>query len=209
MGQVRTNFSLQHLMAAAKLAREVRRIEEANRGSAFGPFFEDVLGASVGCVLLAVAGSEAYINEIFVDRAKYFTDRDKVLLDLWWREFEQKRPIDKYDLAVRLSTGGPLDEGSATVQSLDRLSRLRNALTHFKPEWPNEAVDHEKLGAKIEGYVVRSPWFPKENLFPRAWASHGTSKWAVSTVISFITEFSQTSGIQNRLEKHVTRLCPE
>jgi hypothetical protein len=133
-GQVRTNFSLQHLIVAAKLAREVRQVEETNRGSAFGPFFEDALGASVGCVLLAAAGAEAHINEVFVDRGKYFAGRDQVLLDLCWLEFEQKRPIDKYDLAMRLSTGKPLDRGSTTAQSFDRLAHLRNALTHFKPE---------------------------------------------------------------------------
>ena len=209
VGQVRTNFSVQHLMAAAKLARDAKRVEEANRGQAFGSFFEEVLGASAGCVLLSAAAAEAYVNEVFIDRASNFSGRDQLTLDLFWEEFEQKSPMAKYDLALRLSVQQRLDAGNRTSQSLGRLTDLRNALTHFKPEWPDEAVKHPKLSRQIAGYVVRSQWFPDEDLFPRAWASHGTCRWAVSTVIDFVADFSTRSGIQNRLGKQIARLDPE
>ena len=94
-------------------------------------------------------------------------------------------------------------------QSFDRVIRLRNALTHFKPEWPSEAVEHEKLSKRLSNYAARSPWFPDEDLFPRAWATHETSVWAVSTVLGFIVDFSVKSGVTDRLRKHMSRLDPK
>src|SRR3954454_16937035 len=79
--RTRINFSLQHLLVAARLSREVAALEQTNIASPFGSFFDDILGASSGCVLLATAGVEAYINEIFTSRKDYFSARDHVLLD--------------------------------------------------------------------------------------------------------------------------------
>jgi hypothetical protein len=165
-----------------------------------------VLGDSVGCVLLASAALEAYVNELFADRAEHFSARDQALLDLLWAEYERKPVLEKFDLALRLRTGTPLDRATKTTRAVDRLIRLRNALIHFKPEWFDEPAEHEKLSRKLEGYVGRSPWLPNEPLFPRAWATHSTTSWAVSSVVDFIASFSAASGIADRVAKFKDRL---
>jgi hypothetical protein len=200
------NFAVQHLLVAARLAQEVDTVETSNAGAEFGSFHEVVLGSSVACVVLASAALEAYVNEIFADRAEHFSARDHALLNLLWTEYERKGVLDKFDLALRLRTGTVLDRGTTSVRAVDRLIRLRNALTHFKPEWFDEPAEHEKLSQKLEGYVGRSPWLPNEPLFPRAWATCSTTSWAVSTVLDFIACFSVASGIPDRVAKFRDRL---
>lgn len=200
------NFSAKHLLTAAKLAREVGSIEDANKSADFGSFFEEVIGGSVSCVVLVSASLEAYANELFANRNKYFTEHDRTVLDMLWEQYERKPPIDKFDLALRIRKGQPLDRGDKTVQGVCRVVDLRNALVHFKPESLDEQAEHEKLSKRLEGHVSRSPWFPDEPLFPRAWATHETTAWAVSTVLQFVRDFSAISGIEDRLCKFRDRL---
>jgi hypothetical protein len=149
------NLAAQHLLGAARLAREVDAVERENAGREFGPFFDVVFSSSIGAVVLAAAAAEAYSNEIFADRGNHFAAREQSLINLLWSEYEQKSVIDKFDLALRLRTGAALDRGSAATQALDRLVRLRNGLMHFKPEWFGEDGEQAKLSRKLEGYVGR------------------------------------------------------
>lgn len=63
-----THFGVPHLIAAARHSRAVKALEDENIGKPFGPFYDEVLGDSSACILLCVAGLEAYINEFFADR---------------------------------------------------------------------------------------------------------------------------------------------
>jgi hypothetical protein len=205
-GRTRTNFAVQHLLVAARLAREVNTVEAENVGAEFGPFYDIVLGSSAGCVVLAAASLESYANETFADRSEHFSSHDQLVLDLLWQEYEQKGVLDKFDLALRLRTGRTLDRGTHGSQAVDRLIRLRNALMHFKPEWVDEADEHAKLSSRLEGYVGRSPWLLDEPLFPRAWATGSSAAWAVASVVSFVAAFATASGIPDRLSKFRDRL---
>lgn len=199
--RMRANFSVQHLMAAARLAREVAITEAANQGRPFGPFYEIIFGSSVGCVVLASAAAEAYINELFADRLEFFPGHAHTLLDALWGEFEQKTVVAKFDLAHRLRMGRGIDKGAPPAQALDRLFKLRNALVHFKPEWDDEVANHERLSKQLEGYAGRSPWRLHEPLFPQAWATTVTTSWAVSAVLAFVSIFSAVTGLPDRLQQ--------
>jgi len=203
---MRMSLPFHHLLAAAKIAREIAAIETANQDAPFGSFYDDILGASVGCVVLSAAAAEADVNEVFADRERHFSAHDRGVLDLLWNAYEQKSVIEKYELALKLRGGAALDNGARWVQSLARLLKLRNALIHFKPEWDDEQVEQVRLGKKLEGYVSRSPWFPGEPLFPRAWATAGTASWSVTTVVEFIRRFAELAGIPDRLAKFRERL---
>src|SRR5512142_1025024 len=63
--RARMLFSIQHLLVAARLAREVTATENENIGCPFGNFYTRILGSSVGCILLSTAAAEAYVNELF------------------------------------------------------------------------------------------------------------------------------------------------
>jgi hypothetical protein len=206
VGAFRMNLSVHHLLVAARLAREVRSVENANAGAEFGDFYDVILGSSMGCIVLAAAGAEGYINEVFADRGKLFTGHDQAVLTLLWDKCEMGSALDKFDLAVKIRTGAPMDRGVLAVQDFDRLFKLRNGLAHFKPEWSDEQAGHLKLSRQLEGYVSRSPWLAGEPLFPRAWATGATASWAIRTVVSFIGHFSSVCGIPNRVSKFEDRL---
>jgi hypothetical protein len=46
------------------------------------------------------------------------------------------------------------------------LVALRNGLTHFKPEWDDEAKRHKELSNKLQGHFAPSPFLPDQSLFP-------------------------------------------
>jgi len=204
--RVRTDLDVQYLLAAASLARDVHAVEGSNAERPFGDFFEKVLGYSTGCVVLAAASLEAYVNQLFADRAQHFSVHDETVVDLIWTEYEKKSALEKFGLALSLRTGTRLDRGRATSQSIDRLIRLRNALVHFSPEWFDELGKHVQLSKQLEHYAGRSPWFPDEPLFPRAWATSSTTAWAITSVRQFVTAFAVASGLPDRFEKFSGRL---
>jgi hypothetical protein len=207
VGHVRANLAVQHILGAAHLSRGLASLEQSNPSRPSGNEFDERFGISVSCIFLAVASVEAYVNEIFSDRKDHFSLHDQNLLGLLWVEYESTKTIDKFDLALRLRNGNALDRGSSSVQSLDRLILLRNALTHFKPEWSYEAEKHAQLCKRLGGYVRCSPWLPDESVFPYAWAHSGSTAWAIMTVTRFVSEFSAAAGIQNRLEPFLPRLA--
>lgn len=207
-GEVRANLSLQHLRAAAMFSRQVGQLEVANAGKPFGAFFDELTGASAACVIMAFAGAEAYINEVFVDRKRHFPGQDPVALTLLWQELEEESIKKKYDSAHRLAGAGCIEWGVAPNQGFDLLRKLRNALTHFTPEWPSEAVAHERLSNQLVSVATASAWRSNEPLFPSAWVSHGSTVWAVSAATEFIRGFCASSGIENRLAKHSALIDP-
>lgn len=208
--RTRTNFAVQHLLAAARFSRLVGQIEGENKDQPFGPFWEEVLAFSIGCVVCAVAAIEAYANEIFADREKSFPARDPELVEKLWEKFEQSSTIDKFDLALFLLNRPKLEKGSQPIQNLDGLIRLRNALTHFKPEWDDERIEHAKVSDRLKGRFAPSQLFgPNEPLFPRAWATHGCTRWAVETCLSFARIFEASADFPSKFEKFSDRLKTE
>lgn len=208
-GSLRTkvHFAVQHLLGAARLAREIHDIECEHAGQPLSLFFDDVIGASCGAVMLSVASIESFANEVFSERLRHFPASPEALVKLLWAEYERKSVIDKFELAVRLRSGGELDRGARPVQSLDVLVRLRNAIVHFKPEWFGDAPAHERLSRQMENLAVRSAWLPNEPLFPRAWVSHGSATWAVRTVMDFAQYLSQLSGVPDPYQQFSMRLA--
>lgn len=205
-GCVKMQFAVQHLLAATRLVRDILSLETANVGHPASSFLDDIVGASCGVVMLAVASLEAYANEVFDGRLQHFPTYPASLIDLLWEQFERHNPRDKFQLAAELC-GRQLDAGDNPVQSLDCLCALRNGIVHFKPAWFGDAPAHEKLSKQLEYRAVRSAWLPEEPLFPRAWASHGTAMWAVQTVTGFAQHFSSVSGLPDPYLQFAAKAC--
>lgn len=206
-GTSRVNLSVLHLLSAASFSRAAASIEEANAGRLFGEFWEGILAQSTATVLISVAALEAYANELFVDHAKIFPDlRIEVMAHLW-ELYEQKPPLEKYEFAILLKKGQPLERGTSPYRDVAALVKLRNALTHFKPEWEDQQVQHAKVSSLLKGKFISSPFMPStEALFPKAWASHGCTSWAVRSVVDFIFEFERRADLPSRLSPFVERL---
>jgi hypothetical protein len=203
----RVNLSIAHLLAAAMFSRAAGALESLNTGQPFGEFWMDIQANAIGAIFTSVAGLEAFANELFVDHATVFPDiRPEVMAKLW-ELYEQKRTLEKYEFALLLRHGNPFHAGRSTYQNIDVLIKLRNALTHFKPEWSDQAVEHAKLSKYLQPRIKPSPFFPKnEPLFPRAWAGHSSTQWAIRAVVSFILEFETSAKLPSRLQSYRQRL---
>jgi hypothetical protein len=190
------NLAVQHLLAAARFSREVGVLENEHVGQRFGAFWESIFHSSIACVLTSVASLESYANELFSDREKVFLGYHPDLLHELWETYEQKPILAKFEFALLLLNKPEINRGASPYQDIKVLIDVRNALTHFRPEWMNEADEHAKISAKLDGKIVGSPFLPEsEILFPRRWASHNCTTWAVSSVTAFARNFEQHAGL--------------
>jgi len=204
---MRISFSVVHLLSAATFSRAAGAIEAANAGKPLEDFWDDLQAQALAVVLTAVAGLEAFANELFVDHAEVFPELRLEVMAKLWELYEQKPILEKYEFALLLRQGKPFDRGAHPYQDVVALIKLRNALTHYKPEWSDQQEEHAKVSSVLQYKASPSPFFPSsESLFPRAWASHGSTQWAVRTVLAFIQAFEQQAGIQSRIQPYVARL---
>lgn len=149
-----------------------------------------------------MAALEAYANELFVDHTEVFPELRMDIMAKLWELYEQKPILEKYDFALLLRQGSPFDRGASPHQDISALIKLRNALTHYKPEWSNAQIEHAKVSNALKNRAVASSFFPvSESLFPRAWASHGTTRWAVRSVVSFLRDFEQRASLESRIAR--------
>jgi hypothetical protein len=205
----RMNYSAPNLTSAAMFSRRVGEIEAAHLGRELGAFWEDILAHATACIFLSVAGLESYANEVFVDRHKHFPGQAEDFLRMLWSTFKEKSVLEKFDLALLLRGNSPLEKGTEPVQSVQALVRLRNALIHFKPEWENEQDAHQKLSTQLCRYFNRSVFLASDaGLFPRAWACHECTQWAVIAVLRLIEHFEERAGLPANMGDLSRRLTP-
>lgn len=204
----KVNLAVQHMLAAAHFSREVDRLEQENAGKPFGAFWENILHHATACVLMAVASLESYANELFSDRVKVFQGFSESLLHELWKTYEQKPIIEKFEFALLLLGKPKLSRGARPFQDVKVLIDLRNALTHFKPEWENEADEHEKISAKLTGKIEGSSFLNDRLLFPRRWACHSCTAWAVRSAMDFAAEFEKVTGLEVKYGGDQIRYMP-
>jgi hypothetical protein len=207
--RTQTRFSVQHLLAAAHFSRQVAQIEGTNAGKGFGGFFEEILTNATACVFTCAASLEAYANEFYIDRGVNFPDLRAEVADRLWELFEQKPILEKFDLALLLKNRPALDRGTRPTQDVNAVVSLRNALTHFKPEWEDEKETHAKVSRQLQGRFAPSQFLPNEStVFPRQWACHGCTSWAVSSCLGYIRAFETAAGLAPKFDKFASRLAP-
>jgi hypothetical protein len=91
---------------------------------------------------------------------------------------------------------------------------LRNELVHFKPEWSNEAevqgkaTVHTKVSQRLASKIETSPFLPGEPPFPRAWATHSCTKWAVKTALAFGSSIAKHFDQKNVFDQFAERAAP-
>jgi hypothetical protein len=208
----KAHFSLQHLLAAAAFSREVAELEQRHAGEAFGPFFDDILARCTAAVLSADACVEAYANELLLDPIGTFSASDELIHGVYFRAgLERRTPHEKLDVVLRLRLHRD-DLTSAKLAGFDdvgKLASLRNALVHFKPEWMDSTSGpHDKLSRQLAQRFRGSPFLEKsERLFPRRWASHSCTSWAVSAVLTYLQAFEAAAGLPRRFEQFSDRLA--
>ena len=94
-----------------------------------------------------------------------------------------------------------MNQGNRPYQDVAAMIDLRNSLTHFKPEWEDEADRHQKLSERLRGRFTPSPFLSDALIFPRRWATYGATKWAVESCLSFAEEFEGLADLGPKYDK--------
>lgn len=202
-------FAVQHLLSASLFSRQVGELERANMGQEFGPFFEQILANASACVFACIASLEAYANEFYIDREVNFPHLQSDVAERFWQLFGQKPILEKFELALLLKNQPVLDRGKNPTQDIKALVNLRNALTHFRPEWEDEKQAHQTLSNQLQGKFKPSQFLPDEGtIFPLQWACHSCTTWAVTSCRKYLSAFESRAGIESKFQKFESRLLP-
>ncbi|MBR0700141.1 hypothetical protein JQ599_09540 [Bradyrhizobium diazoefficiens] len=194
----RVNNGLPYLMAAARFSRLVGASEQAN-GPSFGDVWDELRDHATACLFMTDAAIESYANELFADAAVIFPAELHAGLDLLWSKIEKRETtFDKLDLALELRGKPKLDRKSKEFKAVMLVNRLRNELTHFKPEWSHQRKKHKSLSEELKGLFVLNPWFANEGAFPQGWVGHSCTVWAVTSAVTFLLDFEAQAGLANR-----------
>lgn len=208
---MKTYYSIQHIKAAAYLARRASVIES----DVMHDTSEDAvaLKAYVSSVLFSsVAFLEALANEMFADAMQsdggHLSDlpaHDRALLaSIGETESVQKASIlAKYDLLLRGAGKAPLSKDTELYRSVATLVKLRNEIVHYKASFFDVGTEgmvragsfhQSKLPQQIKGkFNFRKNASP---LSGDGWLSHGCAQWAVTSVIAFADSVFNSLGVQ-------------
>lgn len=150
-------------------AHKLAEIEERERASGLGSWWDEVLADATAAVLLTVAALEAYINEALADGEKHILPPQLAIWHYHRGAIDRSSMLEKYDWLLILLGREKLNRGAPPTQDIIKLIELRNRLLHFRPEWNNDAKQHLELSEQLRGkFQARTDLFPNETLFPRA-----------------------------------------
>jgi len=205
------NFARQHIEAASYFAECSAKVEDqllVTKGQDKTP----KLGHRayvVGAVVSAVMGLETCINEIYLDACDMnkqkltgLSEQEMLLLAEWWPHLEKLRSntLLKYQHALLIVGKKPMSKGENLYQDTDSLIRLRNALTHYRPEWEDSLDVHADLRDRLRGRFVLNRLTTASHLwFPHQCLGDGCARWAVKTAREFVSTFCDRLGIPPRL----------
>ena len=205
----RSNFAVQHLMAAARFSRMCGEIEERNKGLPLGPFFDDEFACVSATVLLATASLESYINEVWADGEKAFPGLEASARVQLMELTEGKPILEKFQRTLRVKGFAPLPEAQQPYVDTRAVVSLRNALVHFKPEWHHQQVKHKSIEDLLKGKFELNPFVGETGVFfPQRCMSHGCTTWVVHTVQRFVDAFCARAQLENKYLKFQDRVDP-
>lgn len=199
------NFSKQHLAGAKVFAAEAKSIETTTP-----PPDENVRvkhrAYVTTAILSAVAFLEASINEMYLSAAAKdstalpsFDVNTFKIFDEFWEEVKWYPILRKYQIALLLVRKERFDCGKSPFQEAESLVKLRDSLVHYKPEWDDEAGQHQKLESRLKAKFNLNPFAADGNLwFPHRCLGAGCADWSVKVASSFSDDFCDRLGIPKR-----------
>lgn len=203
--QGRHNLVWHHLWNARRAARLCREREAVLTRQDYRHPDVEQNGTAMVAVMSAAAFLEALVNEVFLDTADpslrssglldgISEDGVTAMSDKWTASPSAEREgiLEKYKLAIRC-VSATMDFGRDPTQSVQLLIRLRDALTHYKPEWQGDATNlyadlRRKLPVNPRVAEV-NPWFPHQAL------SADLAEWACERSVEFAKEWWAAMGL--------------
>lgn len=206
--RIKRAFSAHHLRCACYCTKHCKRVEgqhidgrtpEENSSL----LFEDIAYAS-GAILSSVAFLEASANELFChirDGSDHCKSIDAIardiMLDKWPDRKKKKRNqaglVGKFNIIAQAVTSENLPEDDISVRDVRAIVALRNALTHFQPEWQQvePACDDDPYGLNaLRDHFPPNPFATTEyEFFPYECLGAGCARWALFSAVEFRKKF--------------------
>lgn len=211
---VATCYSLQHIQSAALFSRLSANVE-TQVGNLSDALKSEYQAYVTGAIFTAVSFLESTINELFwevLENPTGFETLKSETIDVMARMWKQivhgSSTLGKYQSALTLA-GKPLfDEGTLPYQDVFLLTRVRNALTHYRPEWVEGRP--QKLEESLKGRFLLSPFYDKGSpFFPHRCLGHGCAQWAVISSIGFTDDFFAGMSLKPRYDRLRSKLRTE
>jgi hypothetical protein len=204
----RSNFAVQHMMAASRFARLCHKVEQDNIDLPLGPFYDEILSYVTATLFLSVAALESNINEIFADAQDGMFEFEALnvrQLSEIWQLIEKKPILEKYQFALVINGKDRMGKGISQYECVDALIKARNALVHFKPEWHDDQEVHDKIGKRLKFNF--SPFIDENSpVFPVRCMTHGFAAWAIRSSLDFAQWYSGLAGLPNRFAQFMEQM---
>jgi hypothetical protein len=203
----RGNCSPFHLVAAKNACALAVDIQRKYKGEQ--PSKEDrdlYVAMSSTTVMCSVAALESRINEYIIDNKKQIDNAPEITdpkiiakyklkkgISMSEQLLEQTNLLCKCDIIWFIKKGTILPY-SPLRENIWYLTELRNALTHFTPEWDDELARHAKLKTSKKNRFMLSPFYAPEGLlfFPYQCMCASCAEWAVKSTVAFLRLFNST-----------------
>jgi hypothetical protein len=212
--EVRTYFSIQHLLSSAFLCKQLIEFETNLSTDSSDEQLINHRSFVVSVIMSSVSFLEATINELFMDSAENpngnIKDLNKSSVKLFAKMWKKGIPrtasysiIEKYQIALTLANKKEFDLGTSLLQNVTILIKLRNALVHYEPEsvvtkslLEGTAIKQQKLEQQLKGKFKINPYTGVDNpFFPDKCLSLGCALWALKSTVDFTDSFFLELGI--------------
>jgi hypothetical protein len=197
-----------HITSAFLLAERASSLD-AKDPQSFERMRSECYANACGAVLFSVAFLEAFINEVLADAedtnvlyssfARLPAAAHRRLAALWRAGIPRRAGygvLEKYRVVLITADRPTMDTDGNPFQDTRSLITLRNALTHYEPEWviqrrhDSPGTDDHRLTQLFRSKFPssafageRDPWYPNHCL------GAGCSHWAARTSMRFVHRF--------------------
>jgi len=172
----------------------------------------------INSIFSSVTFLETYINEFYcslMDDAhfpikKKITRKNKDRIQKMWNMDIPRTAsypiIKKYQVALILADKEPFSNQDSQYQKILIITKLRNELIHYEPEWKEVFDDPEIERRRMSGVGKHlqhenfslNPFVKKYmEFFPVRCLGHGCAKWVYDNSMSFVKEFEIRMGIES------------
>jgi hypothetical protein len=116
--------------------------------------------------------------------------------------------LEKHTFALQILEKGTLDFGKVPGQQVKALINLRNALTHYEPEWQSSEDEAHKIEKQLKGQFAPNALAGLGNPFwPAQCLGYGCCKWAIEAVVAFHQQYWIQLGLPGR-HSHIYEQLP-
>ncbi len=210
-GRSKANISVLFFGSAMLNAAKAKAIEKGSVGRPDAPSdreLDDHRALVLGGLTMVLAALEASLNEFIAEIVDDNSERvgpvlsdDRgvsALLSLWPEVERPASLLGKHDLVLTAFGRPAFGKGDLVYQNADCVVALRNALVHFKPEWPDKDKAHAKLERRLQDKFDSNPLLaPGFIWFPFRCLSADCLRWTCDSVSAYPTRLVHTQGRHN------------